>query len=209
MAVLALNDILQVTHYAVQLNQTAYNVLHYQVVATLGASIDEAALPALAKAGVQTGYSLIMNDNASFYGTSSQRLSPLPKGAVFYSGTTLIPGVAGSNTLPKQSCGLISKKTSLAGREYRGRFYAPFPAEEDNDANGFPSPGYQGLLTGLGNYLFQDIPFVVGANGVTLRPVVWSRKLGIATRIVANSIKIGWATQRKRGTFGKPNPPPF
>jgi hypothetical protein len=99
--------------------------------------------------------------------------------------------------LPVEVSLVISWRTALAGRSFRGRTYMPPWHENKNDDTGgtFPSPD-SATITGqlvniegfLGDLVAADAPLVV-----------YSRKLGEAHTVTGGFIDHAWDTQRRRG----------
>jgi hypothetical protein len=126
-------------------------------------------------------------------------------------------GTAGAVHLPKQTCGLISYVDGLSGRAHRGRMYVPFPSSADNVADGVPTVGYVVNLGALLTALLVPI-IVVGAGGnTTIQPGLYHRaKVGPPPVPQSITILSGpptpstlWATQRRRGDYGRPNRAPL
>ena len=206
--VMAVNDIIEVRFVCTQLDQTAINVRHYKVTATTGTSqtlgdfsdvLDPIFAPLL---------KALLNTNAAYYGTVVRRVSPIPPSTIAWTNTGAAGGNALGDLLPRQTCGLIGLQTQFAGRAFRGRFYVPFPGEADSDANALPVAGYRGRLANLA-FALTGNQLVGIANTATLIPVIYHRASNTTTPINASVIRTKWATQRRRGSYGRPNPPPF
>lgn len=146
----------------------------------------------------------MLTNTATYDGCTLQKVKPLPKGNRYVSFNDAGAGTAGTDPLPRQVSGVISLRTALAGREFRGRVYMPFPDESDSDADN-PSVGYQVALAALAAELDNN-RVIIGAGGsTTLVPVIYSRKLDQVNDIVQAIARSTWGTQRRRGSFGQPN----
>lgn len=206
---LVVNDICEAILATFVDGQTSITKLHYTV-STVGGSPATTADAAQAVDGAFTAVlkQLIFND-ADYRGVSFQRLWPGPVAiADIYTGTAGA-GSAGATGLPKQSCGLITWRTGLIGRPFRGRTYMPFPASAADTGDGLPTAAYVTLLgTFAVNYL---TPLAISASGrtATLVPAIYHRALHTADRILTSLQRTAWATQRRRGDYGRANPPPF
>lgn len=139
--------------------------------------------------------------------------SPNPSNlAPIYSTTVTTTGAGGAVALPKQTAGLCRFKSLTAGSKGENRIYVPFPPAALNDSTGKPSAGYLSNLLDLALLLGQPMvcDSVSGAAG-TLVPTLNIRPGGafppdlIAAGVTAHS----WATQRRRGDYGKVNKNPF
>ena len=123
-------------------------------------------------------------------------------------------GTGGATSLPKQTCGLASIKTALAGRRYRGRMYLPFPSVTMDTGDGVPTAGYQVNVV-------NAVTVMLSVNNITVggRTANWNTVLvhkagktpipASPTPITTFVIDGGWATQRKRGYFGRINESPI
>lgn len=203
---LILNNLYRVIHYCVAGEQTALNVLHYEVTAktTTGYDLDDgaAAITAIFKAP----YQQLLSSQASYYGATSQRIEP-PDADTMYGFKNIGVGFQTGDMLPRQTCGLISWKTDKAGRRGRGRTYIPFPPEIKNEADSRPSDGYVEDVQDLAT-LMKTITLSDEVGDVTLRLQIYHRDLHTWRQVAARTVKKKWATQRRRGSFGRPNPPP-
>jgi len=87
----------------------------------------------------------------------------------------------------------------------------PFPASSSNTAPAKPSTGYANSLAAFGDLLkgLVSIDALVGGGQADVAFVIWSRK-NAAMRAVEDVFASPlWATQRRRGAFGKAETAPF
>jgi hypothetical protein len=194
--------------------QRSVNSIHLLVASTtgLGATDDELAahLDLIWGVGVRAQISA----SAEYTGCSAQRIFPLPVTVASFNATNNGPGLGGASLLPKQTAGLISFATALAGRPFRGRFYMPFPSVADDTGSGDCSVPYVADLVSNKNNFIQAILVGTLPDQAGLIPVIWHRantKAGLplkdtGTPITSGTAATGWATQRRRGFFGRPNP---
>ncbi len=117
-------------------------------------------------------------------------------------------GNQSSEQLPRQVAGLIHLKTLLASRHGRGRMYIPFGCELWNTTNGDVSPTALAILDSL-RILYGE-PQTVSLAGVhcQLWPAIKERATNVLTLVFNSSTEKRWATQRRRGQFGRQNPIP-
>jgi hypothetical protein len=80
----------------------------------------------------------------------------------------------------------------------------PFPNAAENDADLTPIAGYVARLNSLAAVLIS-FQTTAGVNNCTLVPILWNRTLSEATDITNGVGKKLWATQRRRGDFGRIN----
>jgi len=201
-------DIVQVRIYCTMGNQTAVNVRHYAVTAKAGVGATPLEFAAQISAAVAGPYKGLMSSLADFHGVDAQVVWPIPglaEGTIANAG----PGTITGDPLPFQTCGLIALRTATPTRHGRGRVYIPFPAETDNSNTGVPSAGYVTALDLIGTQLFLPRTPGTGGNTNTLTPVIYNRVAHTALGVTQWISRLYWATQRRRGNFGRPNAPPF
>lgn len=120
------------------------------------------------------------------------------------------PGTGVTTTLPTQVRPLVSTRTALAGRHFRGRAYFPTPVTAALSTLGHPTFTY---LTALANYTTAAFGNIAAA-GTTWTSCIFHRP-GIGplsntfNLITTLQVSDRWATQRRSGDYGRPNPPPW
>jgi hypothetical protein len=119
-------------------------------------------------------------------------------------------GTFNDDNLPKQVCGLISKRGDVPGKHGRGRIYMPFPMEVDSAPDGRPTPGYIAA-----NAAWAALGLVVSTRSFAAGSVVWIPVIyrrsnpALSSYILSSHASEFWATQRKRGDYGRPNAIPI
>lgn len=206
---LVLNATYAVTFICKLDEQVAYLRRHWTVSAIVGATGTMENLALALSAAVAPSYKGLMVNGASYRGTFVQRVSgsaPFELPVTSISGQGV--GTAGATALPKQACGLISFYGASIGRRFMGRQYTPFPATADDTGSGIPTAGYVTKLDTLAATLISTVE-VPGVGDTTLVPVLWHEDLGNASQIFISRQRLRWATQRKRGDYGRTNPAPL
>jgi len=201
-------DIIQARIFCKMQDQGAINVLHYRVLAVNGGTPTLEQLANFYGTSVSAPLATLLTDTADYRGVGMQIINPTLSAEV-YDVASATAGTAGSTPLPKQACGLISKRTATAGPHSRGRMYVPFPDEDDNEADATCSAAYKAGLATLGAFLFDDINVTVLTHDADYRPVIWDRSALVFRDITAIIARDRWATQRRRGDFGQPNSLPI
>lgn len=107
------------------------------------------------------------------------------------------PGAGPNEACPPSVAAVITRRTALAGRTYRGRIYMPavpvaWQLEGRTSAGG--PPAYQTFADQLATVV--DVPGLGPA--AELVPVVWSRKLQASTRITSAIPRDILRSQRRR-----------
>lgn len=201
-----LNDVILVQLNAHANDQLGLMGCHFRAtnkVAT-GASLEDFAAAVDAACG--TKLIACMANDADYRWTQVIRIKPVRSVTVINNANTG-SGTAGTQLLPTQTCGLVGKLTPFAGRKNRGRCYVPFPAEDDNAATGTPTVGYATRLGLLANEFIKTYTVSDGIGGSwDLIPVLMNESTGLTIDVTSHILRQKWATQRRRGAFGRPNP---
>lgn len=163
-----------------------------------------------------------MSSLASYRGVAASKVAiplPAPVAAISRDG----PGTGTAFLAPTQTSGLISFKTGFAGNHYRGRVFPGLPDNNFVTATGALSAGGLAVLVPLASAyltLFSAVdivaPFGAGVLALTVRnafqtdPPVDPPVFTIGyERVVATFARSRFATQRRRGQFGRTNVLPF
>jgi len=120
-------------------------------------------------------------------------------------------GTGGTTAMSKQTAGLISLKSDSQGKKNRGRQFVPFPSTTMNTGTGVPTLLYLADLVALGVELRTARVYSNPAltETVTMTPVIWKKGQVAYAVITSMTAKRSWATQRKRGDFGRLNASPI
>lgn len=202
-------------------NQVGLNVHHMLVQSVAGAMSDLD----LAYAAMETPvggnpisdqYRDIVGPDASLLGASAQIIYP---DRYVIQSWTVGAGIGTDigNQLPSQVAGLVSKYGQEATRRARGRNYYPFPTDNalfGGTADG-PGPIYVQKCVDIATF-FMGNPLGTIWNGITsgdeanLVEIVFNLTSPITSNVVNRVVgRPYWATQRRRGDFGRTNLPPF
>lgn len=209
MANLLLNEIWRVRVGCYSPTQAAINTVHYKIQNVQGTGATDAQMATLLNNAWAPLYKAILSDLTFYQGLSVQRIFPAPPTVPVVLTNLEGAGVAAGDLLPGQVAGIIKTKTAFAGKKYRGRIYLPFPSEGSNEPPGRPTAVYEGAAQNLANSMFA-LGVVGGAgNTVDIIPVVYHRAGQTTDNITSSDAQRKWATQRRRGDFGRLNPAPF
>lgn len=203
-------DILTVRLVAAAGNQVSYNILTYEVnSSSLGGIEDTDVGPALDLV-LSAPMVNVLCDQATYRGLDIRRRLPTQT-APLATTTSQGPGGIVGSLMPRQTCGVIGKGTGLGGRRFRGRSYIPFPAEESGDVDGTPEAAYVTLLQTLADAIAQavNVTGAVTGGSAVLVPVLFHDALGTNTPITNCVARPKWGTQRRRGSYGQAEGPPF
>lgn len=181
----------------------------YKVHIAVGAGVTFTDVAADFSAAQATMYKNLIANTASFRGVRVRRIWPANLDAWGQFTGDAGAGISGPNSLPLQSAGLITFGGAEIGRKGEGRQYVPFPASLDNDASGRPTAGYLTALGVLGANIVSDRTVTVGANSVSLWHINFNRIVH-TFKLLPNVVRVGgWATQKRRGDYGRANRLPF
>jgi len=151
-----------------------------------------------------------MTNSATYYG--SQLYYQTPVGPRPRPSSTIVNQGIGNDAgdpLPTQTCGLISIYTDTLGKSGQGRVYVPFPAQDSIDSNGSPDALYLGDLDDLGLALTTPLAVPSGAISAVFVPVMYVPGGAPPKPIIKYLVRDAFATQRRRGAFGRLNANPF
>lgn len=211
----------QIRVWSYTLTQAAVNVRHFRVTNVSGISPTDTEVAERCNTLWAAPYKALISANATYRGVQAQIIMPQPpKQAGSTIASSGVGGVAG-DMVPGMVSGIIKTVTSLAGRKYRGRIYIPWVAEADNGPTGIPTAGYVTRLTTLASEMVNVITVTGGLGTLELTPILPGKTLipgsnppkyvldGTHTNITGYTARTIWASQRRRGDFGRPNTSPI
>jgi hypothetical protein len=153
-----------------------------------------------------------LTDDAHYNGCRARKMYPLDRHQWEVVTTGAGAGGGGAIASPAQVCGLVTFRTPFIGKNAEGRFYAPFPPAAFFTGDGTISSAGMTILTALsGEYSTQ-----LTVNGTTggqaiFNPVVFNptKPTALPPIITSGAPSTSFATQRRRGAYGRFNKPPF
>ena len=204
---IAAGKVYQTRFFCQEVGQVAINVMNWLCITTTGGSAFPIDFANNLKTGMNTLFPPILNNNAYFRGVGCQQ-SQAPKDAEVYAAAGPTVGTGGATPLPKQCAGLSSLYDGFAGRKHRGRVYWPFASTTLNTVDGIPSTAYMTALAAIKTALTSAI-VVTGTGGTaTLVLAIFHRLTQTADEVTTWTNRQTWATQRKRGDYGRLNVSP-
>lgn len=214
MAEVILNEFSEVRLVSYSPPQIGLNVLHYQCIAlSPAAAIPYKAVASRLDVLVHAAYKACMSSTASWRGVG---IRPIRTPVVIEEFETANDGGGTdlASIAPRQLCGILTKRTALVGRGFRGRLYVAFPSQNAYTVVGAATVAYVASLDALAGVLLNNFVVAVGADTATFSPRLRHRVAGppVAfqyiplTNIKARD-KMG--TQRRRGAFGAANALPW
>lgn len=217
-------DFLGVTAVTFFEDQLGENNFYFRVFSAVGVVNEQDLADELAQVW-QNPYNGAMTNLASFKGTVLKNYKDLEQefAPVGYYGRPKLPGSGQFGTTPmaRQVSGLITVQSLRGGKGGKGRRYIPFPDADANEAggNGSPTIAYRNCLTQIVAACLSPITISLGASSVQLGPLhqtyvkpvppidgYYDYYAIIPSRTIYHD---AWATQRRRGSFGRVNADPF
>lgn len=203
--VLTLDNIVEAAYTMYFRSQLGINVCHYRVANVTASPTDQDAANALDAIAAPL-YQQLLPQAVTYHGVRLRVAKVLPAPMAVTTSLLAGPGTIASDVMSLQTCGMVTKRTVLAGRAYRGRMYIPFPPETRNDPTGVPSAAYVADLATLATAICLSVTPVAGGGGTCdLIPVLYHRGTASSTDLSTIVARRKWATQRRRSDYGKPN----
>lgn len=201
----ALLSIIETVMVSRTTDQLGLNIRHHQVTQIVGQGFTLGQWVTLMAGVIAPLYKNVIAPQATYVGTLARLvgIGPVSASAWDTAGTGI--GLGTGDMMPKQTAGLIAYTTAFAGRGSRGRTYVPFPTEGMNDPTGVPAATYRTAVDSIAQ-MWMGIRTIGGPDGGTGTPVLFHKRTGGATLLLAYQVSSRWATQRRRGDYGRTNP---
>jgi len=149
-----------------------------------------------------------LTSQAAYLGTSAQTIAPIRTDRT-YSDVYAGFGLGDDAQIPAQVAGLISLRTGLAGRQYRGRAYVPFPERPLNGPDNNPTDAALLKMANMRNFFLQNqVAGTAGVDASFMSPILYSRRFDLSTPLESGLVRRQWATQRRRGYINRGDAPP-
>jgi hypothetical protein len=206
---LAVGYIMAVRPYCTADEQVSINNFHYLVTAVGASPATDQDVIDQFDALIATNLKATMSSATFYHGTQGQIIAPGPAHVDVVQTLGTGPGSSGAATLPRQATGLTSWYTGLTGRKNRGRTYWPFPSAAYDTGDGKPLPAWTTLIGTLSNQILGLTAIANGGRSATIKLGIYHRQTQSTTDVINYIARGAWATQRRRGSYGRPNTPPF
>jgi hypothetical protein len=211
-------DILRTRFFCSAGDQGSVNTIYWQVTAVLGDPTTDLNAAEALDNRMGPFFRALMPSTAEYDGVTCQVVRT-PAVTAQVARAAAGAGTGGAIAMPRQVTSLVSFLTENAGRKYRGRVYLPFPPIDAATPEGLMTAAYALLIAQWSAELSATIAFanhLTGATGqVSVNKVIMHfLKKGQAgppePPTVITNIKPGelFATQRRRGSFGRTNASP-
>jgi len=205
--VMAQNDVIEVSAFSDFAEQIGVNIYHYKVGVVTGAPTYE-QLAVWLEERFSPEYIDWLCDAASWSGIKLRLLAGPTGPAPWYSAADAAAGTSGT-PIPRQLSGMIRRRVNLAGARGRGRVYIPFPGATMMNGASVSAAG----MTVLGNIrdatmgapgILTSTPSV-GTTAQLIPGLLFGGSGNVTNDLVAVDLAGEFATQKRRGFFGRPN----
>lgn len=212
-------DIWRVLVESSSVTQRGINQFDFFVNGPVIGAIRDSDLATWFGANIAPNYKTLLYNSGSLDDIQVFRLYPVtsaldPTASPFITTAGSGPGSGGPNALPTQTAGIATFLVDERGRGIQGRKYIPFPSATANAATGLPTGAYTASVSGMLAPMFPAFSLVNGGSSCLLEPYVarvfrptktspWELSARLA---IGNLVHAKWATQRRRGSYGRPNP---
>jgi len=202
-------DILEVRVWCQESEQASVNTFHYAILTVGSPALTDTDFNDQFDALIVTLYPALIQNNGFYRGTSVQILNRNPRPATDQNPLS-IAGTGGGTGLPRQACGLTTWRTDFAGPRYRGRTYWPFPSTTEDATIGVPSAAYLTAMGNISDALLNFATTTVSGRTATFGLAILHRGTPLQVAFVTSrQVQQKFATQKKRGSYGKANNVPF
>lgn len=202
------NDIVEVKTVCTEDNQFGMNVFSFQVLTAPTAALTDQELADAISTLFGNFLCPMIRVDASYAGCYMRYWHLGTWGPQTNSTDGAAAGSDPGTKLPDQVTGLITKKTTYGGRAGRGRIYVPFPSQARLDADNTPTLAYVGLLQTQFTWLLVPTVWlsVTPASTWSMQLIIHNEAMTSFKPVTGFVYRKKWATQRRRGNYGKLNP---
>jgi hypothetical protein len=218
MRTLQLNDVVQVRLWTTATDQAAVNTFYYAVTLVGGTPATDQDLVDTFDTTIAIGI-LPMLDVSSLYNGCQAKVIVSggieidPIGVASTTGSAA--GTATGVNQSRQTAGINTWLTNKSGPANRGRTYWPFPAVTADTTDGVPTAAYLALMTTLCQSI-NNFDLVTGTT-TTIQQVLFRKGKPHNVPPIPFSddditgyiVRPKWATQRRRGSYGRQNVSPI
>lgn len=211
---LIVGDLVKAQIVTFDTNQVGLNTLWFLVGSVGGSPATDQDLASALDPIISPLIAPLLNDNAEYRGIRAQvyvALTAKPKWVDVIANVGATSGTGGSTAMAKQVAGITSWYTNYPKQANRGRTYWPFPSTIADTGDGVPSVAYINALNAIASAIRTFTSVSAGGRTAAFAQVLVHRKaIGTNSNIIAYLNRANWATQRRRGAFGRPQgTPPF
>lgn len=208
-SVLTLTSIVQVRMWCTLAEQASVNTFYYGVSAIATPGATTLSLIQQLDIAINVNVKSSLPSDAVYNGLQSRDITQVPLLLMDAVTTTAGPGTDVSAAMGRQLCGIGRLATRNAGPKYRGRMYFPFPPIDDDAVGGVPSNAYLAGLNTIFGSMINLSPVTGGGGSASVFLGVFHRASRTITPSTTFHAEPKWATQKRRGSFGRANASPI
>lgn len=215
MANIAVGNFYKHRTYCYAGDQVSINTRYFTIVLITGSVVTEQSLTNALDTVLAALYKPALFNSASYIGSDIQNITGAkPYPIQTFTNSNQGAGTGGASTQGSQVSGLITLRTAYTGKGYRGRAYIPFPSAVFSTTSSPPTmtSAYATLLDAIANQTTGGTVVTAGGTNVGLGWLIAHSQppavRGTYTAVLSGSCGVAWATQKRRGDYGRTNPVP-
>lgn len=189
--------------------QEAINTIHYITLGIGGPPATDADVATFFDAQNAGTMQSALSQDVKYDGVEVSIISLIPQGVIQKAVTGAGFGVVTQIVAAAAQSGIFQWYSIFAGPKYRGRTYWPWPWVTAINSIGFPTSAYITLISAVINAWFSTTAVSVGGRTATMAQVIWHRSTRTFTYITTPNTTGKFATQKRRGNYGKNRNPPL
>lgn len=209
------NDMIQVRVCCYSSTQIALNILHYRVVALVNTGLDLQQIATFLSLRFSNIYKAVMSNQTKYRGVGVSNLSP-PRTVEYVDVANDGPGLGTLGTAPTQTSYLLRLRGNLAGRKGVGHVYPGFVRSDYvTVAGNLTALGLADLRT-IAEDIGPELTCQQGNDSTLLALNIRNADVNVPLPQTPQGTPVYtiypspiFATQRRRGSFGANNLPPF
>lgn len=187
----------------------AFNILNFACISVGGTPATDQDVSDKVDSQIFSAYKALIPSSCQYRGIIARNLIHSPLYPDVESVTNAGAGTGSGGIANTQATGMISTQTVFAGKQYRGRIYIPWIPQSFIGTSGHPAAGYLTALTTLAGLIVGVLTVSVAGRTATLSLCVYHRKFKLFTYVLTAVIRASFATQKRRGNYGKNRTPPI
>lgn len=202
----------QVVCYSTAEQQSAVLNRYWYVFSVTGGSVTFGQIATQLDTNWNAQYLAMMPNVASYRGTRVRRVFPVVPAMAQWEAEigNAGNGSEGSIGLPTQTCLLIQLYTDFVGKKAQGRQYVPFISSNFVTSTGIPNSAAitAGLL--IAAELTSPVTVTAGGGSAVIVPILFNPVVpSTVYQLKRADVPPAFATQKRRGLFGRTNKVPF
>lgn len=207
---ISVTDLIRTRVFCKQVDQVSVNVRYFRVVNEAGVTpyTDQQFVNDMSQS-FSVRYKNLLIPTAQYFGIAVDKFLVSAWAPVGTSTFQQGNGVVSGNPLPRQVSGLIQFKTATPGPKGSGRLFIPFPSNSSSNFAGHPITQYVTDGNALGALYMAVTVVPVATKVFTLQGILRPAPPAALRDITTVFTPTKWATQRRRGDYGKVNADPF